>query len=113
MRVFVSVDMEGISGLTDPEDMLVGGRGYDRGCEIMTADANAAVGAAFDAGAAEVVVTDAHGSTKNLRADLIDPRCTLVRGRTGRCGWGRASRPASTRRCSWGTTPAPGSRTAC
>ncbi|MFI6520155.1 M55 family metallopeptidase [Spirillospora sp. NPDC050679] len=80
MKVFVSVDMEGVSGLTDPEEMRAGGRGYERGCELMTGDANAAVRAAFDAGAAEVVVADAHGSGKNLRADLIDPRCTLVRG---------------------------------
>jgi D-amino peptidase len=80
MRVFVSVDMEGVSGLTDPEEMRTGGRGYDRGCELMTGDANAAVRGAFVAGADEVVVTDAHGSTKNLRADLIDERCTLIRG---------------------------------
>jgi D-amino peptidase len=80
MRVFVSVDMEGVSGLTDPEEMSAGGRGYERGCELMTADANAAVAGAFDAGAEEVIVTDAHGSTKNIRADLIDERCGLIRG---------------------------------
>jgi D-amino peptidase len=80
MRVFVSVDMEGVSGLTDPEEMRAGGRGYERGCELMTADANAAVAGAFAGGASGAVVTDSHGSTKNLRADLIDPRCTLIRG---------------------------------
>ncbi|MGK5551771.1 M55 family metallopeptidase [Actinomadura kijaniata] len=80
MKVFVSVDMEGVSGLTDPEEMRAPGRGYERGCELMTADANAAVRAAFDAGAAEVVVADSHGRGRNLRADLIDERCTLVRG---------------------------------
>ncbi|WP_067481494.1 M55 family metallopeptidase [Actinomadura hibisca] len=80
MKVFVSVDMEGVSGLTDAEEMRAGGRGYERGCELMTGDANAAIRAAFDAGAAEVVVTDSHGGGRNLRADLIDPRCTLVRG---------------------------------
>jgi D-amino peptidase len=80
MRVFVSVDMEGVSGLTDPEEMRAGGRGYERGCELMTGDANAAVAGAFDAGADEVIVTDAHGSTKNIRADLIDERCSLIRG---------------------------------
>jgi D-amino peptidase len=80
MRIFVSVDMEGVSGLTDPDEMRAGGRGYERGCELMTADANAAVAGAFEAGAADVVVTDAHGSTKNIRADLIDERCTLIRG---------------------------------
>ncbi|TDD76863.1 M55 family metallopeptidase [Actinomadura rubrisoli] len=80
MKVFVSVDMEGISGLTDPEEMRAGGRGYERGCELMTGDANAAIRAAFDTGADRVVVTDSHGTGKNLRADLIDERCTLIRG---------------------------------
>ncbi|HEY3682937.1 MAG TPA: M55 family metallopeptidase, partial [Streptosporangiaceae bacterium] len=41
MKVYISVDMEGVSGLTDADDMHPGGRGYDRGCELMTADANA------------------------------------------------------------------------
>jgi D-amino peptidase len=80
MRIFVSVDMEGVSGLTDPDEMRTGGRGYERGCELMTGDANAAVAGAFDAGADDVIVTDAHGSTKNIRADLIDERCSLIRG---------------------------------
>jgi D-amino peptidase len=80
MKVFVSVDMEGVSGLTDPEEMRAGGRGYERGCELMTGDANAAVAGAYAAGATEVAVTDAHGTGRNLRVDLIDRRCTLARG---------------------------------
>ncbi|MEV4061717.1 M55 family metallopeptidase [Nonomuraea dietziae] len=80
MKVYLSVDMEGVTGLTDPEEMHAGKRGYERGCELMTADANAAIGGAFDAGATSVLVNDAHGSTKNLRIDLLDPRATLIRG---------------------------------
>jgi len=80
MKVYVSVDMEGVTGLTDPEEMHAGGRGYERGCELMTGDANAAVDGAYAAGAEAVVVNDAHGSTKNLRIDLLDPRATLIRG---------------------------------
>ncbi|RJL25112.1 M55 family metallopeptidase [Bailinhaonella thermotolerans] len=80
MKVYLSVDMEGVTGLTDPEEMHAGGRGYERGCELMTADANAVIEAAFLRGAEAVVVNDAHSSTKNLRVDLIDPRCTLIRG---------------------------------
>ena len=72
--------MEGISGLTDPEEMHPQGRGYERGVELMTGDANAAVAGAHEAGADSVVVTDAHSSGKNLRADLVDTRCSLVRG---------------------------------
>ncbi|RCG32280.1 aminopeptidase [Sphaerisporangium album] len=80
MRVYVSVDMEGVTGLTDPEEMHAGGRGYERGCELMTADANAVVAGVCEAGATAVVVNDAHGSTKNLRVDLLDPRASLIRG---------------------------------
>lgn len=80
MKVYLSVDMEGVTGLTDPEEMHAGKRGYERGCELMTADANAAIDGAFAAGATSVLVNDAHGSTKNLRIDLLDPRATLIRG---------------------------------
>ncbi|WP_343949469.1 M55 family metallopeptidase [Nonomuraea longicatena] len=80
MKIYLSVDMEGVTGLTDPEEMHAGKRGYERGCELMTADANAAIEGAFAAGATQVLVNDAHGSTKNLRIDLLDPRATLLRG---------------------------------
>ncbi|MET8053331.1 M55 family metallopeptidase [Streptosporangium sp. NPDC005286] len=80
VKVYVSVDMEGVTGLTDPEEMQAGGRGYERGCELMTGDANAVIEGAFDAGATAVRVNDAHGSTKNLRIDLLDERATLLRG---------------------------------
>jgi D-amino peptidase len=80
MKVYVSVDMEGVTGLTDPEEMYAGGRGYERGCELMTGDANAVIAGAHDAGASAVLVNDAHWSTKNLRIDLLDPRATLIRG---------------------------------
>ncbi|WP_214104639.1 M55 family metallopeptidase [Acrocarpospora catenulata] len=80
MRVYLSVDMEGVTGLTDPEEMHAGGRGYERGCELMTADANAVIDGVYAAGADTVLVNDAHGSTKNLRIDLLDTRATLIRG---------------------------------
>jgi D-amino peptidase len=80
MKVYVSVDMEGVTGLTDPEEMHAGGRGYERGCELMTGDANAVIEGAFAAGARSVLVNDAHSSTKNLRIDLLDERATLIRG---------------------------------
>ncbi|MFC0862590.1 M55 family metallopeptidase [Sphaerimonospora cavernae] len=80
MKIYLSVDMEGVTGLTDPEEMHAGGRGYERGCELMTGDANAVIRGVFDAGAQAVLVNDAHGSTKNLRIDLLDERATLIRG---------------------------------
>src|SRR5919201_822501 len=49
MKVFISVDMEGVTGITDPEDVLPDGADYQRGRVFMTGDANAAVLGAYDA----------------------------------------------------------------
>lgn len=87
MKVFVSVDMEGISGLVRWADVTKAGIDYERNRETMTLEANAAIAGAFDAGATEVVVEENHGVEDlcNLRMDLIDPRCRVIRG-AGRPG---------------------------
>ncbi len=78
MKVFVCVDLEGVTGLTDPAEMAPD----ERARTLMAGDANAAVAGAFDGGATEVVVCDAHASATNLRPEDIDPRAQVVRGRT-------------------------------
>jgi D-amino peptidase len=72
LRVYISADMEGIAGLSATDDGL--------GRKLMTEEVNAAIAGAFDGGATEVVVNDAHGSHTNLLQDLLDPRATLFRG---------------------------------
>jgi D-amino peptidase len=84
MRIYVSVDMEGLAGIAHPEQ-VVHGRGvdrvdYDRARGLMAGEANAAIAAAFDAGAREVVVNDSHWQMRNLRAEDLDPRARLVIG---------------------------------
>ena len=89
MKVYISVDMEGISGLTRWSDVVTGGIDYGRGRQFLTGDANAAIAGAFDAGAEEVVVEENHGIEDlcNILMDEIDPRCRVIRG---------AGRPTST-----------------
>ena len=84
MRIYVSVDMEGLAGIAHPEQ-VTHGRGvdrvdYDRARGLMAGEANAAIAAAFDAGAGEVVVNDSHWQMRNLRAEDLDPRARLVIG---------------------------------
>ncbi|HSG88273.1 MAG TPA: M55 family metallopeptidase [Pseudomonadales bacterium] len=81
MKVYISVDMEGISGLVRWPD-VVDGIDYPRGRHFLTQDTNAAVEGAFDAGATEVVVEENHGVQDlcNLLMDEIDPRCRVIRG---------------------------------
>lgn len=80
MKVFISVDMEGVTGLTDPEDVLPDGADYQRGRVFMTGDANAAVLGAFDAGATEVLVNDSHWIMRNLLIEQLDPRAKVIKG---------------------------------
>ena len=82
MKVFISVDMEGVSGLVRWADVITAGMDYQRNRHFMTADANAAIAGAFDGGATEVVVEENHGVEDlcDLLLDEIDPRCRVVRG---------------------------------
>lgn len=81
MKVYISADMEGITGLVDAEDVQPPGRDYERGRGLMTEDVNAAVRGAYAAGAKYVLVNDAHGPMRNLLPDLLDPRALLIKGR--------------------------------
>lgn len=82
-RVFISVDMEGISGLVNGEETSRSGKDYDYFRRIMSHEANAAVLGAYDAGASEVVVRDSHGSARNILPLLLDPRAKLIRDWSG------------------------------
>ena len=83
LKVFISVDMEGIAGLVVSAEAGSSGPDYGYFRRIMSHEANAAVLGAFDAGATEVVVRDSHGSARNILPDLLDPRAHLLRDWSG------------------------------
>lgn len=87
MKLFLSVDMEGISGLVRWKDVTSGGIDFERNRRLMTLDANAAIVGAFEGGVTEIVVEENHGAEDLcvLLMDEIDSRCTVVRG-AGRPG---------------------------
>jgi D-amino peptidase len=80
MRVFISVDMEGVAGVATYDQVIRGGTGYGRAQELMTAEANAAIRGAFAGGADDVLVNDSHGTMDNLLHERLDPRARLVFG---------------------------------
>jgi len=80
MRVFISVDMEGVAGVATFDQIIRGGSGYPRAQALMTAEANAAIRGAFAAGATEVLVNDSHGTMDNLLHEQLDPRARLLFG---------------------------------
>jgi D-amino peptidase len=82
MRVLVSVDMEGIGGVVDGEDVRPGQGEYERNRHLITAEASAAVRGvyAYDPGA-QVLVTEAHAGFRNLVPEQLDRRAELLRGK--------------------------------
>lgn len=84
MKVYLSVDMEGIAGIvhevqTDPTDPAAAAD-YAHSCRLMTGEANAAIQGALDAGADRVVVNDSHWLMRNLIADELHPAAELISG---------------------------------
>ena len=81
MRVYISIDMEGIAGISHSRPTARNDPGYAAAVTLMEGEANAAVQGAFEGGATEVVVNDSHGSMYNLSPEALDPRARLVQGR--------------------------------
>jgi D-amino peptidase len=80
MNVYVSVDMEGITGIVHGDMMSAEGREYDRGRRLMTGDTNAAVEGLANAGADYILVADGHGPMRNIFFEDLHPAAHLVTG---------------------------------
>lgn len=78
LRVYISVDMEGISGVNSDNQTSAAGAEYGRARKLMVEDANAAIRGAFEGGATDVLVNDSHGSQRNLLPEDLDPRARLI-----------------------------------
>ncbi|HEY0928376.1 MAG TPA: M55 family metallopeptidase [Gemmatimonas sp.] len=77
-KIYISVDMEGISGVNSDNQTSATGNEYGRARRLMVEDANAAIRGAFEGGATEVVVNDSHGSQRNILPEDLDPRARLI-----------------------------------
>jgi len=77
-KVFISVDMEGISGISGSDQLSATGAEYNRSRTLMADDVNAAIRGARAGGATTIVVNDSHGSMRNLRLEDLDPAASLI-----------------------------------
>lgn len=84
MRIYVSVDMEGLAGVAHPNQVTFGRDvdrvDYDRSRALMAGEANAAIEAALELGATDVVVNDSHWQMRNLRAEDLARGARIVIG---------------------------------
>ena len=79
-KVFISVDMEGITGVVQPAQLGPDGFEYQRAREWMTAETNAAIAGIREAGPAEIVVCDSHGNGQSVLIDKLPDDVRIVRG---------------------------------
>jgi len=83
LKVFISVDMEGIAGVVISAECSRTGEDYSLFRRIMTDEASAAVEGALAAGATEIVVRDSHGSARNILPDRLNKNAKLLRSWSG------------------------------
>ncbi|MFP3389347.1 M55 family metallopeptidase [Brevibacillus sp. SIMBA_040] len=81
MKLFLSVDMEGISGIVDTSYINPdSGVNYQRGRQFMTADANAVIEAALENGVTDILVADSHNTMNNILWESLHPKAKLLAG---------------------------------
>ncbi len=81
VKVYLSVDMEGLAGVSHAAPTRRGDDLYEQAVELMTGETNAAIAGAFAGGATEVTVNDSHGQMFNLPPEKLDERARLIEGR--------------------------------
>lgn len=79
VKIFISADMEGLTGVVTGDQLGPTGFEYAAFREVMTAEVNAAIEAARAGGATEIVVADSHGNMENLLLDKLPPDVQVVR----------------------------------
>lgn len=82
MKVFISVDIEGVTGVTDWDETELGNSQHIWAAEQMTKEAIAACEGAIEMGATEIVVKDAHDSGRNMDITRLPKEARVIRGWT-------------------------------
>jgi len=80
MKILIATDMEGITGVTNWDQVDPNHAEYPRFRRLMTGDVNAAIRGACEAGADEILVTDGHDRGTNILLEELDQRAHLICG---------------------------------
>lgn len=86
LKIYISVDMEGIAGVVTDHQLGPEGFEYQRFREFMTAETMAAINAAKQAGAMDILVSDSHGNMENLLIEKFPTDVRIIRGRPRQLG---------------------------
>ena len=83
MKIYISVDIEGVAGITHWDEAEKGHADWVEFREIMTGEACAAIDGARAAGATEIWVKDAHDSGRNLIISKLPADVKIIREWSG------------------------------
>ena len=81
MKLFLSTDFEGTSGIVAWEQIIEGNAEYEQGRRLLTNEVNAVIEGAIEGGATEFVVNDSHHYMRNLHPQDLTGRATLITGK--------------------------------
>lgn len=81
MRILISADMEGVTGVTSAADVIVGTESWQRFRSLFTSDVNACVRGMSEAGVSDVLINEAHSAQRNLILEQLDPPARMLTGR--------------------------------
>ena len=81
VKLFISVDLEGIGGVGSPLMTSSGGKDYGTSRRYLTEEVNSGVAAIFEhVPSADILVNDSHGDHQNVLHGELDPRVTYIQG---------------------------------
>src|SRR5690625_1482349 len=80
MKLYISVDMEGITGMPDYTYVLANEHNYERARKIMTDETNYVIEAAHQYGFSEILVNDSHSKMNNILIDHLHDEAHLITG---------------------------------
>jgi D-amino peptidase len=81
VKVYISTDFEGVAGIVDWDQILVGSHDYELGRRLLLGEVNAAIDGALAAGATEILVNDSHSSMRNLDPEQLHGAASLLSGK--------------------------------
>ncbi|MFC1852948.1 M55 family metallopeptidase [candidate division CSSED10-310 bacterium] len=79
LKIYISADIEGITGVVAWDETEEGKPDFNYFRKVMAQEVNAGIEAAFDKGAQEVVVRDAHGHARNILPSELHRKAKLIR----------------------------------
>jgi len=83
MKIYMTVDMEGATGICCREQTMKGNPYYAEGRRLLTGDVNAAIEGALEGGATEILVADAHNGSFNFLLEELHPAAQVIHGTHG------------------------------